>query len=327
MKIYTVADCFFYDRPSETSTKINMKICSSDGKSADIEVYSDCIRDVITAYYSAYCESSEIQNISSPVSLTYSYNDDERNVTYITLPVLTSESAEIYDMIKNIKNENVIVDLRYCPGGEISFTVNEVYPALFSCDTTLEYEVYRPFSKLNRRFSDSYGIKDLAGDLFSAKKYNDIFPDSSLKYIAEKRSLTFSGNKENNRNIYLLIGGSTASSADLLAAAAKTAENAVLIGSNTNGEGIISGIYLDKLPNSKLMFTYIKECSVNSAGNSNSVYGTAPDIYSANTLLERYDFIEVSKKEENPYTYENRLEWDNVLIEALEMIEEKKNVK
>lgn len=313
---------FFYDQPSETSTKISIKLLSPDGEQTEFDAYSDCIRDVITAYYLAHSKSSEMQNASYAVSEAYSYDDDSRDITYITLPMITSRSAEIHDMIKNIKNENVIVDLRYCPGGEVSFTVNEIYPALFSCDTTLEYTIYRPFSKLSRRFCDSYGIKDLAGDIFAAKEYNELFPDSNLKYTAEKRTLTFSGNKGSDKNVYILIGGSTASSADLLASATKSTGSAVLIGSNTNGEGIISGVYLDKLPNSKLMFTYVKECSVNSAGKSNSVYGTSPDIYSANTLSERYNFIEISEKGENPYIYENRLEWDSVLIKAIEIIEE-----
>ncbi len=309
---------FFYPCQTPTAKKISMEIRTREGTFSDTEVYSDYVRNAVTAYYLNHCESGENNNISSPPSAYY-FNDGQRNITYIALPMLTASSGEIYEILQNIKNDNIIVDLRYCPGGEISFTVNEVYPALFDRDAAVEFEVYTPYSKPNRRFSENYGIKNLARDFFAAKKYDGIFPDSNSKYVAEKRTIEFKGSSQNHSNVYLLIGGNTASAADLLSAAAKES-GAVLIGSNTSGEGMVSGVYIDKLPNSRLMFSYIKEFTSIGNESSNSVYGTAPHIYSAATAADYCNFTEIADREDDPYTYENRLEWDSALNAAIEMI-------
>ncbi|MCM1578163.1 MAG: hypothetical protein NC078_05110 [Ruminococcus sp.] len=134
--------------------------------------------------------------------------------------------------------------------------------------------------------------------------------------------IEFKGGGQDHSNVYLLIGGNTASAADLLSAAKES--GAVLIGGSTNSEGLISGVYIDKLPNSKLMFSYIKEFTSVGDGSSDSVYGTALHIYSAVSVSDYFDFTGIADKGDDPYTYENRLEWDSVLNTAIEMINEGK---
>ncbi|MCM1578164.1 MAG: S41 family peptidase [Ruminococcus sp.] len=163
---------FFYPdmtHRTPTAQKISVEIRTRNGTISETEYCSDYVRDAAASYYFEHCEGGETDNISSPLK-AYCFNDEQRNVTYISLPMLTASSGEIYEILHNIKNDNVIVDLRYCPGGEISFTVNEVYPALFGRDTVIEYEAYTPFSKSNRRFSENYGIKKTCKGFFCGKK-------------------------------------------------------------------------------------------------------------------------------------------------------------
>lgn len=66
---------------------------------------------------------------------------------------------------------------------------------------------------------------------------------------------------------------------------------------------------------------------INNDGTDNSVYGTSPDIYSELSIENYIIQQELIDNGEDPYTYENRLKWDNVLIETLELIKEDENDK
>ncbi|MBQ8826754.1 MAG: hypothetical protein IJ007_06650, partial [Oscillospiraceae bacterium] len=57
---------------------------------------------------------------------------------------------------------------------------------------------------------------------------------------------------------------------------------------------------------------------VNKDNTINNVYGTSPDVY---VPLQREDFVlrqQLAADGENPYTFENRLKWDRVLLKAME---------
>lgn len=95
-----------------------------------------------------------------------------------------------------------------------------------------------------------------------------------------------------------------------------------LIGNNTAGEGRTGSYLTAVLPNSRLVFNY--NFGYNGIdGKDNSVYGTAPDIYSQNGIEQYIKKLAL----DNSLSFENRLIWDNVLIETLELIKEKANAE
>ena len=135
-------------------------------------------------------------------------------------------------------------------------------------------------------------------------------------YLICEDIITLKGNAETkSRNVYVLISGKTASAADGFVAALKNNNAAVIIGTNTAGEGRMTSFLADSFSASGLVFIYMPELAYNSDGNNNAVYGTAPDIYVQESSFDENDFAG-----DDPYVYENRLKWDNVLIKALELI-------
>ena len=82
------------------------------------------------------------------------------------------------------------------------------------------------------------------------------------------------------------------------------------------GEGLGRTAFIDIMPNSKLTFRVYDSQSFNANGTDNSIYGTSPDYYIP------YTFESITKRNQlqNVYDYENRLKWDNVLLETIEMI-------
>lgn len=69
-------------------------------------------------------------------------------------------------------------------------------------------------------------------------------------------------------------------------------------------------------------YLYTPSFSINADGENNAVYGTAPDIYKELTAKNYLLQCEIKESGQDPYTYENRLKWDNVLTETIEMIAE-----
>lgn len=65
---------------------------------------------------------------------------------------------------------------------------------------------------------------------------------------------------------------------------------------------------------------YVPFHTENPDGTSNSLYGTAPDIYSRLNVESLEKRRMISKSGEDAYSFENRLEWDNVLADTIEII-------
>ena len=86
-------------------------------------------------------------------------------------------------------------------------------------------------------------------------------------------------------------------------------------------------LFMDSLPNSKLVYLYTPAKAFNSDGTDNSTYGTAPDIYAELSVSGFEKKQQLISEGIDPYTYENRLKWDDVLIKTLEIIKEKENAE
>ena len=212
--------------------------------------------------------------------------------------------------------ENIIIDIRYNSGGYIQYFSNYIYP--FISDKSIVYENRAMFKK-NEFTKEMLDLSKYSLTYNVVKKENKTY---CLSEIYE-----FTGGKDIFENVYILIGSNTASAADFAASFVKENSIGALIGTHTAGEGRTGSFLMNKLPQSGLLFTYNFCEYENSDGKDNSVYGTAPDIYStiSDENIELMENIKLC--DGKAYTYENRLKWDDVLIETLELIKEDENDK
>ena len=134
-----------------------------------------------------------------------------------------------------------------------------------------------------------------------------------------------SGFADENKNLFLLVSDNTGSSADWFTYEFKENNLGTVIGSN-NTSGECNGVVkLDYLSQSGIYFYYTPYDTYNSNGLSNSIYGTAPDIYVEMPSESFFIRKQIIQDGQDPYTYENRLKWDNVLLKTLELIKEDEN--
>jgi C-terminal processing protease CtpA/Prc len=208
---------------------------------------------------------------------------------------LTAENGKILsDCIKRLNEDpevtDIILDNRYNGGGYFETIVNYIYPYLFTTDATLNLEYTSPASETP--FTETIHCE---------------------------------GKAENYKDVYMLSDKLTSSAADTLTALVKAHDLAVIIGGNTNGEGLAGTYYFDILPNSKIVFQYMGTEAFNPDGTNNSIHGTAPDIYldqTADSILQRYLLFDDGYR---IFEYDTMLNYDNQLLYVLEMIEKCQN--
>ena len=140
-------------------------------------------------------------------------------------------------------------------------------------------------------------------------------------------SETIKGRAATKKNVYLIISDSTGSSADNLAWEFKRNGLGTVIGTNNSGGERDGTICLNYNEISGIYYTYTAYAAKNPDGIFSSVDGTTPDVYVQQTIEAYFKREEIKHKGEDPYTIENRLKWDNVLIETLELIKEDENDK
>ena len=142
----------------------------------------------------------------------------------------------------------------------------------------------------------------------------------------EKRKADYEYQKaEKEYDIYVLNGASTFSSGDILAGVLKDQPNVTTIGNNTGGEGY-SGHPMDfYLPESKFPVTYSFSVSVNHPDDN--YLGTTADVFVANgwdNWMKRREILDDPNFDGNIKSFENRLKWDEVMIEAVRLMDSKK---
>ena len=240
--------------------------------------------------------AKEIQN-----SDIYAYNCSEKNFIYIMFNDFGSGGQACIDLLKAAEiPDNIIVDLRYNTGGYDSVS-----------DSILEQMLDMTIKNEEKIYCAQYSSK------------------GKLKYISNKflyeeninKEVTGKSNKKHN--IYVLVSGTTLSAADNFTAFIKNNSLGTVIGENNTGGEAHGSPDLKLMEQSGLYFYYTDIKWNNHNGTDNSVYGTAPDIYIPYDKQAREICYDISAKGEAVYTYENRLKWDNVLIETLKIIKEK----
>ena len=289
-------------------------------------------------YVEAYCETPQSAGyyldwvygdkevIPSVRGLVYHYIDRENNLGYIELSTFNIMFAEDMEAALNEMKDcdAIILDLRENSGGLQTVAQESVYPYLFSEDVSLKNKWYMIDSPDNRRII----LEDKICLLFNLKMKRadkeEIISEKDRSYFSSVRSYRYKGKAEKEREIYVLIGQDTGSAGDGFAAALKHT-SATIMGDNTYGEGLAKSFTCDYLPNSGLVFCYMFGKGINEDGTDNSLYGTAPDIYSYISVEGYHKRDALLEEEIDPYTYENRLKWDDTLIEAVKEITVKLN--
>lgn len=288
---------------------VSAKIQLKDGTVVTRQLYSDIYRD----YY---------VNIKKPSASDPIYFYEDSGLSYLKIDDLSEQSCKrAGEFLKSSNNSNVILDIRDNYGGMIENAEKYILPYLYSSHNEYQNVWYIKDTKQNMKMYDSlYMLLNI--NLNSTKGTEHKYSERD-DILYSELNFDFVGNSNSDKNVCVLTSNATGSSADSLSAFLKNNGLAQIIGDNTGGEGLTYSFMADSLPNSKLVFIYTPGKAFNSNGTVNSVYGTSPDIYTEQT----YDGYKILNSLENPYTYENRLKWDNVLIKAIEIIKEKENVK
>lgn len=243
----------------------------------------------------------------------------ENNVfSYIRIDSMHG-GTEIEKQLSNLKNNNIILDLRNNYGGNPQFAAEYIYPVLYSSSFTENNYWYMPVSKSNKLITS-----DLYNKLVLKLKETTLSPFSAQEsYLKGVRKTEYTGKSRQTKNVYILVSDATGSAADRFVSDLKSNNLATVIGTNTGGEGLMQSYCCTKLDNSKLAFIYMPGGAKNPDGTDNSVCGTSPDIYKE---LSTEDFIKHQKEniESIDYMgYKDRINYDTVLKACVEKIMEK----
>lgn len=255
----------------------------------------------------------------------YHYIDETNDVGYIRIMALgRSWEEEIEGKLNEVSDcKSIIIDLRDNYGGVQEVAQKCIYPKLFSTDVTMKNRWYMIDSPDNKKIAWEDKLSFKFKLRFKKAGMGEVYATDKSEYLYTVRKYDYKGEAKEEKDVYVLINNFTGSAADGFVAALKKT-SAVVIGENTNGEGLAKSFVCDYLPNSGLVFIYMFGKAFNEDGTDNSLYGTAPDIYAYITAEGYGKCNEMIFAGIDPYTYENRQKWDDVLNQAIEMIENKK---
>ena len=316
-----------YDANNEKWYRARADFNATDGENAQVKIKkADGTEETLDLYFDIADSAKFLINYSSE-----KHKDDDiqkkcyslginGNIAYLKLDSFADSSVfELKEKLPDIPYDiPLIIDIRDNTGGYIDYVTEFLYPLIYSDDYTYNSESFVKIS------GDLKSVVYLMMSLFGSNTYKLTYKNFNLSgfHYRMKEEINIKGGDAPKRDIYVLTGRNTISAADMFAEIAKEQENTLLIGSNTMGEGIFANYYMDILPNSKMVYLFIPSYAENTDGMDNSVYGTSPDIYSELSIENFIIQQELIENGEDPYTYENRLKWDNVLIKTLELIKE-----
>ncbi|MBQ8781107.1 MAG: S41 family peptidase [Oscillospiraceae bacterium] len=317
-------DTFIFSPDISYGKKRAVKLELNDGTTEIIEAYCDPAVAVTSALGSYTRE--EIDNDDDGPEYFY-HVDKENNITYVDIHSLYDVEQEVKELLQGIETNNIILDLRNNGGGYLNDFYECIYSPLFDESAVSTHTYYVPYSRLNEK--EYFSIHPLV-DIIRRKNDPIVFtekPDLPVlngteKYAEYSTELKLTAGNTHDRNICVLISNGTASSADALSCDIKEYTDATVIGQkSTIGEGRGSSFIELMLPESKLSMAYYPAIAFNPDGTNNSVYGTEPDIYISYSFEDDIILNDMLRNGEDPYTYENRLKWDNALLKAIEVFE------
>ena len=325
-------DCYFRSRlffNNGTGIKYEAEILMPDGSIVKADLYDDPMYDA--AYVGAAFSYRELitgvtedqaaeptdepdtTDVEKEPESYYIAADPERKLVYFNWKACRYEEGDrlVEDLKKALQDadaESVIVDLRENSGGDSDYCHSQVLPVLFNHDVEYASEVIGRQNEISKQF---YNNLISRFDLFKYVKFED------GNYIYSE-DLSVNGKAEKNYRLYVLTSQKTFSSGDMITNICKQYDNAVIIGTNTGGEGIAGALFNCYLPESRFMFAYAPGTSI--PHPEDSYCGTEPDVYMHQTV-EDY-LARMAKDEEgvNSGSYEVRMEWDTTLNYVIDEI-------
>jgi RNAse (barnase) inhibitor barstar len=301
-------------------TPVTLTIRNEDGSLFEKECYVDMVSEFDHIHGDEIPAQIDRETEANDKTKHYSITHIDDNNYYVAiLDFSNSVGIELYRDLLEITSTgecNIILDLRNNGGGLLAYAPQFVYPPLFQESVNMKVKSIINHSKNNNKlwydfiYRKVIPMEEAGKDEYGNKRF---MMSDEYNYNAEA---TF------RHNIYVLVGEGTVSAADTFTAAAKQNDNAVIIGTNTAGEGTQAVLFAEILPKSKLVYLYNPAKSMNPDGTSNSIYGTTPDIYAAVDRAGYTEMLNIIDAGNDPYTFEKRMKWDNVLLSAIQQIEE-----
>jgi len=302
-------EAFFFNDKCGNKVQITLRL--ADGTIVNENVYMDIGSDI--AYIRRNIDEKKEK---SKFDYFEFVDDNENNVAYISVNSFSGPYGnEIKEaIISAVKTGKPIVfDIRNNSGGSTEFIRKNIYPYLFSDDEIFDNKIFIKNEKNNKKLYNSF-LNKIA---YSFKKTDD------KCFFYYNKPTIYNGENPTTPNIYILTSRNTFSAADGFASMCSDKDYVTIVGTHTGGEGLSGTSFMEFMPHSKLVYIYMPSTANNLDGTSNVIYGTDPDIY-IESSAESYI---VRQKIADCFAYENRLKWDNVLIDTLEIIKEKKNTK
>lgn len=198
------------------------------------------------------------------------------NISYVKIDDFDLKNgSKVENLFKNIKNNNVILDLRQNSGGNNKFAADIIYPYLFSKKIIEENIFYVPKSNANECITRNiFNVLNIHLKNSESNPFN-----KNIEMYQGKKINSYIGKIKKNKNVAILASHYTGSAADTFILDMKKNNLAYVIGNNTGGEGLNFSCVELKLPNSNLAFVYTPGGSYTFDNYDNSVYGTRPDFY------------------------------------------------
>lgn len=305
---------------------------TSSGEKAEVRIKrTDGTEETLDLYFSIPESSRFLMNyasVQSPEIYGECYSFEMHDgICYLKLNSFMDNS--IYEIESKLAelDENVplIIDVRDNGGGMTEKLTDYFYPLLYNTPAEFGQHIYvKKHGEISKPIYSILWVLFNKVKIVNGKKIDA--PIGGYYYDMEDKRYA-EGGDNSTRDIYILIGKNSFSATDMFARITKGKEGTLLIGTNTGGESSVSNYYMDILPNSRLAYLYTPSFSINADGENNAIYGTAPDIYKELTAENYLLRCEIEENGQDPYTYENRMKWDNVLTETIEMIKENENDK
>lgn len=321
-----------YDACNEKWCRNRADFNTVSGEKAEVRIKkSDETEEVLNLYFDITNSAKFLMNYASvqaPMTSEECYSFEMHDdICYLKLNSFMDNS--IYEIESKLAelDENVplIIDVRDNGGGMTEKLTDYFYPLLYNTPAEFGQHIYvKKHGEISKPIYSILWVLFNKVKIVNGKKID--VPIGGYYYdMEDKRYAEGGGNP--TRDIYILIGKNSFSATDMFARMAKGKDRTLLIGTNTGGESSVSNYYMDILPNSRLAYLYTPSFSINSDGENNAIYGTAPDIYKELTAENYLLRCEIEENGQDPYTYENRMKWDNMLTETIEMIKENENDK
>lgn len=283
--------------------KIRVKLENKYGDLIEEYLYISIEMEMINTYKDVFSDESNSKTSES----IYHYNDTDKNILYVSIKNFNNNGNELKNIFQDIdSNTKIIIDLRDNYGGNTNYAKNYIYPYLYNQDINFENSWFVPSSD----FNDSENKK-----LKNKLLYNSENIEGGRNFKSHTKYN--GGNNDYRENIYYIVNTATASAADEYIAMVKKNNLGTIVGTNTAGEGLGGSFSIYMLKNSGWVFTYYPCQAYDLDLKNNAIFGTSPNKYISQSIdsfcKQREYEIEGIDIEE----YENRLKWDNVLIDII----------